>query len=88
MNWYYDRLVFALQNLTTFLFFDDKKSKQEIQNELNMDVLNFSTDPIFGRYAPVYYSAYNFLEDMYRESRKQRKIYKNTLYRTLYTFSP
>lgn len=85
LAWYYDRLTFALQNLATFLFFDDKKSKEEIDKELSQfsvsdktreGILNFSTDPVFGRYAPVYYSAFNFIEGIYKDHQSKEKLAK------------
>ena len=63
LGWYYDRLIFSLQNLATFMFFDDKISREEINKRFQkfniteksrVNLLNFSTDPLFGKYAPVY----------------------------------
>lgn len=89
MGWYYDRLIFALQNIATFWFFDDKLTREQIQEKLGAfaistktveNILNFSTDPLFGKYAPVYYSAFNFIEKLYDETDK-----KDELIKTLFT---
>ena len=83
LTWYYDRLTFALQNLTTFLFNDDGKSIEEIrkiisQYKVSDDtvniVINFSTDPVYGKYAPVYYSAFNFLSGLYKKTLNKNKL--------------
>lgn len=89
LGWYYDRLTFALQNLATFMFFDDKMAKDEIIEALaeygvtdktKGYIVNFSTDPLFGKYAPVYYSAFNFIQDLYQATSK-----KDELVATLFT---
>ena len=89
LGWYYDRLTFALQNLATFMFFDENMTKQEIIKSLadygvtdkTKDyIANFSTDPLFGKYAPVYYSAFNFIQDLYQTTSK-----KDELVTTLFT---
>lgn len=81
--WYYDRLIFALYNLATFMFFDDKSSREEIAQGLNKypvsqksidNILNFSMDPLFGKYAPVYYTAFNFIEDLYASTDRKDEL--------------
>jgi len=83
--WYYDRLVFALHNLATFLFFEDKLSKEEVEKQLTKysisdktreEILNFSTDSLYGRYAPVYHSAYNFINELFIKSKDKEKFIK------------
>ena len=83
--WYYDRLVFALHNLATFLFFEDKLSKNEVGKQLAKysisdktrgEILNFATDPLYGRYAPVYYSAYNFIGELFSKTKDKEKLIK------------
>jgi hypothetical protein len=83
LTWYYDRLTFALQNLATFLFNDDDRSVEDIKKEISRyyisddtirQIINFSTDPIFGKYAPIYYSAFNFLSDLYRKTSNKDKL--------------
>lgn len=85
LAWQYDRLVYALQNLATFMFFDDGLSKEEIDNNLKQysvsdesrkGILNFSTDLLFGKYAPVYYSAFNFIEYLYLKTAKKDEFIK------------
>ena len=85
LGWYYDRLIFSLQNLASFMFFDDKSSKEEINKkfrEFNItdksreNLLNFSTHPLFGKYAPVYYSAFNFIENIYQKTSKKEELIK------------
>ncbi len=85
LGWYYDRLIFSLQNLATFMFFDDKFSKEEINKKFRKfnitdksreNLLNFSTDPLFGKYAPVYYSAFNFIENIFRRTSKKEELIK------------
>ncbi|MBI2464641.1 hypothetical protein HYV64_00725 [Candidatus Shapirobacteria bacterium] len=89
LTWYYNRLTFALQNLATFLYNDDGKSVEEIRKTISEYyisdatvnlIVNFSTDPVFGKYAPVYYSAFNFLSDLF-----QKSLNKNELIETLFT---
>lgn len=89
VGWYFDRLIFALQNVATFWFFDDGLSREEIRAKLQSyavsdktieNILNFSTDELFGKYAPVYYSAFNFIQKLY-ESTDQ----KDELIKTLFT---
>lgn len=86
MTWYYDRLIFALQNLATYMYVDDKLSKEEIDEQLKQypvteqtrqNILNFSTDSVFGRYAPIYYSAYDFIIDLYKRSRNKEKLLRD-----------
>jgi len=85
LGWYYDRLIFALQNVATFWFFDDGLSREEIRVKLGKyavsdktieNILNFSTDKLFGKYAPVYYSAFNFLKELYESTNKKEKLIK------------
>lgn len=89
VGWYYDRLIFALQNAATFWFFDDDLSREVIKAKLQRyavsdktveNILNFSTDELFGKYAPVYYSAFNFIQELY-ETMDQ----KDELIKTLFT---
>jgi hypothetical protein len=89
IGWQYDRLTFALQNLATYLHFDDSLSKDEIDRRLSQFavsdatrkiVVGFSTDPVFGKYAPVYYTAFNFLERLYADT-----LEKELLIKTLFT---
>ena len=89
VGWYYDRLIFALQNAATFWFFDDGLPKDEIKEKLKQyavsdktteNILNFSTDELFGKYAPVYYSAFNFIQGLYEGTDK-----KDMLIKTLFT---
>lgn len=89
LGWYYDRLTFALQNLATFMFFDDHMSKDEIIKALSNYrvtektrgyIVNFATDPLFGKYAPVYYSAFNFVKQLYDQTEN-----KSSLINTLFT---
>lgn len=89
VGWYYDRLIFALQNAATFWFFDDGLSREEIKVKLQShavsdktveNILNFSTDELFGKYAPVYYSAFNFIQKLYEGTGQ-----KNELIKTLFT---
>jgi hypothetical protein len=88
LAWHYDRLIFALQNLATFMFFDDDLTKEAIDgvfkkyiisDESRKGILNFSTDPLFGKYAPIYYSAFNFVEDLYLKTTKKDELI-NTLF--------
>ncbi|MFA6249876.1 MAG: hypothetical protein WC686_00040 [Candidatus Shapirobacteria bacterium] len=84
--WYYDRLTFGLQNLATYWFNDDGLEIKEIRERLRKFyisdktteiIINFSTDKIYWAYAPVYYSAYNWLMDIYnRTNRKTELIIK------------
>lgn len=85
MGWYYDRLIFALQNVATFWFFDDHLSKENINESLKKyvisdetrnGILSFSTDPLFGKYAPVYYTAFNFLNELYSQTSNKEKLIK------------
>lgn len=85
IGWYYDRLIFSLQNLATFMFFDDKVSREEISEKFKRfnitekskeNLLNFSTDPLFGKYAPVYYSAFNFIQNIYQKTSKKEMLIK------------
>lgn len=85
LGWYYDRLAFALQNLATFMFFDDNMSKDEIIRALakygvtdkTRDyIINFATDPLFGKYAPVYYSAFNFIKKLYDQTDNRADLIK------------
>ncbi len=89
VGWCYDRLTFALHNLSTYMFFDDHLTREQIDTKLQAypisdktreNILNFSTDPLFGKYAPVYYTAYNFLENLYTKTSK-----KDELIKTLFT---
>lgn len=85
ISWLYDRLMFALQNLATYLFFEDKKSREEIDTLLRKygitdksrkNILNFSTDPLLGKYAPIYYSAYNFINNLFNKTQKREVLLK------------
>jgi hypothetical protein len=89
LAWYYDSLICALQNMATFMFFDEKFTRQKIaemlkyfgiSDETREYVLNFSTDPLFGKYAAVYYTAFNFLQRLYNKT-----SHKEKLIRTLFT---
>jgi hypothetical protein len=84
-GWYYSRLIFALQNAATFWFFDDGLSREEIKSKLSNyavsnktaeNILNFSTDKLFGKYAPVYYSAFNFIQKLYEGTDQKEKLIK------------
>lgn len=75
--WNYNRYIFALYNLVTFRYFDDNLSKQSIARELETYdigqegrkvVLNFSTDKSYGKYATIYYTAYNFMMALYNQT--------------------
>jgi len=68
----YTRLTFALQNLATHLYFEDNLSKSDIRKTLLTfyisektadNIVNFSTDKLFGKYAPIYYSGRDFFVD-------------------------
>lgn len=84
LGWQYDRLVYALYNKMAFMHFDDGLSKEEIIQKLGKfgidattqkEAINFATDDEMGRYAPVYYSAMNFIINLYnRTSRKEELI--------------
>lgn len=85
VGWYYDRLIFALQNTATFWFFDDGLSRKEIKEKLSSyavsdktveNILNFSTDKLFGKYAPVYYSAFNFIQKLYEDTDQKAELVK------------
>jgi hypothetical protein len=85
MAWHYDRLVFALQNLATYLYFDDKLPREEIDlkfknyavsDQSRQNLLNFSCDPLFGRYAPVYHAGYQFLKDLYEKTDQKERLVK------------
>lgn len=85
LTWNYDRLIFALQNLATFAFFDEHRTKTDIRKILSkyyvspetiQIILNFSTDPIFGKYAPIYYSAFNFIKNLYQETNQKENLIK------------
>lgn len=88
LAWYYDRLAFALQNLASFMHLEDKLSPKEINSKMSYygvtekvrsDLINFSTDTVFGKYAPVYYSAFNFLEGLYLSTNRKEKLIKDLL---------
>ena len=83
ISWHYTRLIFALQNLSSFMYFDDGLSRDEIDEILKQyavsddtrsGILNFSCDPIYGKYAPVYFSAYNFIEKLYSQTPDKKKL--------------
>lgn len=83
--WSIDRLTFALYNKTAFWFLEDKFTLDQIRDRLTIypismrtieDIINFSTDPIFGKYAPVYYSAFNFLSDLYTHTNLKNQLIK------------
>ena len=85
MGWYYDRLIFSLQNLATFMFFDDNIARRDIDDKFKHfgltdksreNLLNFSTDPLFGKYAPVYYSAFSFIKNIYQKTSKKEELIK------------
>jgi hypothetical protein len=85
LAWQYDRLTFALGNIATFWFFDDGVSKEDIQSRLSTydissesvrNIFNFSTDSLFGRYAPIYYSAFNFIQNLYAKTNQKEKLIK------------
>jgi hypothetical protein len=85
IGWNYDRLIFALYNLATHLHFDDGLDRTEINNRLKKygvtdktreNILNFSLDPLFGKYAPVYYTAFNFLSELYSKTDSKDKLIK------------
>ena len=85
LAWYYDRMIFALQNLATFLFFDDGLNKEDVLSRIKAFgitektagyIVDFSTDPLFGKYAPVYYSAFNFISGLYEKSNDKKRLIK------------
>ncbi len=85
MVWNYNRLIFALQNLSTYMFFDDNKSREEVDQELRKynvstkarkNILDFSTDKLFGKYAPIYYTAYDFFRKVYDNTTEKEKFVK------------
>ena len=85
IGWYYDRLIFALQNLATHLYFDDRLTREEIDAKFSgyaisdlsrKNILNFSCDPVFGRYAPVYHAGYHFLKDLYEKTTQKERLIK------------
>lgn len=89
VGWYYDRLIFALQNAATFWFFEDGLERDEIKSKLQRyaisektieNVLKFSTDSLFGKYAPVYFTAFDFLQRIYAATDQ-----KEALIKTLFT---
>lgn len=83
ISWHYGLLKSALQNLATFLYIEDHWTKAQIEEELKkytlsdkarQGMLSFSTDPVFSRYAPIYYSAFNFLEPLYAKTSNKKKL--------------
>jgi len=85
VGWYYDRLIFALYNLATHYYFEDGLTRNEIKkkfekyavsNQSIENMLNFSTDKVFGKYAPVYYSAFNFISDLYNQTKNKKQLIK------------
>lgn len=89
LTWQYDRLTFALQNSATFLFLDDHQTRDQIDSEFKQyaisevtrkNILDFSTDPLFCRYSPVYFTAYNFFQKLYQGTTR-----KEDLLRVLFT---
>ncbi len=73
----YDRLTDALLNLVAFWFFQDEVDKKEIKGRLEQYkladetrdmILNFATDEFWGKYALVYYPAYDFLLNFYNRT--------------------
>jgi hypothetical protein len=73
----YDRLTDALLNLAAFWFFQDKIEKKEIKDKLmhfkiadetREMILNFATDDFWGKYALIYYPAYDFLLNFYNRT--------------------
>lgn len=81
----YTRLTFALQNLTTFLYFEDNLSIEEIRKKLSTfaitdktidNIVNFSTDKLFGKYAPIYYTAFDFFIDHFNKSTDKDEFIK------------
>lgn len=88
VGWYYDRLIFALQNAATFWFFDDGIGREEIKSRLKTyaishktveNILNFSTDQLFGKYSPVYYTAFDFLKRLHRATDQKEKLIKTLI---------
>lgn len=83
VSWLHDRLIFVLYNKATYLFNDDGLTREQISTELKKhiisdkireEILNFSTDPLFGKYAPIYYSSFNFINDLYSKTSKGAKL--------------
>jgi len=87
--WQYNRLSFALQNLAAFLFFEDKLTKEEIDvilkkyyvsDKTREGILGFSTDTLYGKYSPIYFSAYNFISNLFLKTKN-----KDDLIKTVFT---
>lgn len=83
LAWHYNRLMFAVQNIATYMFFDDSMSREKIRSEFEgvgltpetLDAaLNFSTDKLYGKYSAVYYSAFGFIEKLYKTSSNKEKL--------------
>jgi len=70
-----DKLIFALQNKTTFLLHKHQKSEDEVRNVLAKSlltdtqreyILGFSLDNTYGKYAAVYHSSGEYLRSSYQ----------------------
>jgi hypothetical protein len=85
LAWNYNRLIFALQNLATYMYFEDETPIDDIKNILReyyvseksiTNIINYSTDELYGLYATVYYSAFNFFQEIYINSKDKDQLLK------------
>lgn len=81
----YSKLFYALLNKATFLHYKHKKSREEIKTYLFehgiiqegiKNALNMINDPVFGKYAPVYYSSKDLMLEKYNNARDKEKFLK------------
>ena len=83
INYKHMELTFVLMNKTAFMFTGRNASIQEIRNYLTQfdvgeqaikNILDFVTDKVFGKYAPVYHSAKKFIIDHYNKSQNKEEF--------------
>jgi len=84
--WHYNHYLFALNNYFAFRYFDDHINKDQVENELDKfnvgkvgrkAIFDFSTDPIFGRYSAVYYSARDFILNIFNRTENKELLIKH-----------
>lgn len=83
--WYYDRLTDALLNAASFWHFEDGLEKKEIKQMLSKyhvsedtlgNILKFALDPVWGKYALLYFPAYEFLNQIYLNTEDKSALIK------------
>ncbi len=85
----YLKLVFMAHNAATFMYFDDKTPKEKIEEYLGKfdlgsvgikNIMGFSTDVLYGRYAAIYYPAYKFLTAVLEKTNDRDTLLKKLYY--------